>query len=173
MAVSGFMVIGAGSRGNSYARAVTVATSGTIAAVAEPDNFKRREFGKRYIWRDKLPRPGQEFVSWQDWLGWEAARRAARPASAVNRDGEHRITGVFICTLDETHAEIIRALAPLNLHIMCEKPLALSLSDCLSISHSFRYGNEHGAMLLQTHGLEATSNGAWSNLHTNVAVERR
>ena len=60
MAAPGFLVIGAGSRGCSYARAVTLATSGTIVAVAEPDDFKWRNFGKKYIWRDKLPHPGQE-----------------------------------------------------------------------------------------------------------------
>jgi predicted dehydrogenase len=137
MAAPGFLVIGAGSRGCSYARAVTLATSGTIAAVAEPDDFKRRNFGKKYIWRDKLPHPGQEFVTWQDWFEWEASRHATSSESTANAHDAVRITGVFICTLDETHAEIIRAVAPLNLHIMCEKPLALSLSDCLSISRAF------------------------------------
>ena len=127
-----FLVIGAGSRGTSYAHAVTVATSGTIAAVAEPDEFKRRAFGKKYIWGDGVPLPGQEFVSWQDWLGWEAARR-----TAYGETGQRTVTGVFICTMDETHAEIIQTLAALNLHIMCEKPLALSLADCLSISNAF------------------------------------
>ena len=166
------LVIGAGSRGNSYARAVTVATSGTIAAVAEPDNFKRRQFGKRYIWRDELPHPGQEFVTWQDYLAWETARRATSSASTVNGDSEQRITGVFICTLDETHAEIIRALAPLNLHIMCEKPLALSLSDCLSISHTFRYTNEHSDLESRTHDLNPRTNRAQNGQTTNEAGER-
>jgi predicted dehydrogenase len=145
MAAPGFLVIGAGSRGNAYARAVTLATSGTIAAVAEPDDFKRRNFGKKYIWRDELPYPGQEFVTWQDWLGWEASRRATSLESTANAHNAVRVTGVFICTLDETHAEIIRALAPLNLHIMCEKPLALSLSDCLSISRTFLQSSAHGS----------------------------
>ena len=145
MAAPGFLVIGAGSRGYSYARSVTVATSGTIAAVAEPDAFKRRIFGKKYIWRDELPLPGQEFVTWQDWLGWETSNRATGSELTANAHNAVRITGVFICTLDETHAEIIRALAPLNLHIMCEKPLALSLSDCLSISRAFLPRSAHGS----------------------------
>lgn len=122
-----FLIIGAGSRGNSYARAVTLATTGTVCTVAEVDQFKREEFGRKYIWGSKKPQPGQEFVSWQEWIAWEKERRA----TGVTRV---QITGVFICTLDETHAEIIRALAPLGLHIMCEKPLALNLGDCMSIS---------------------------------------
>ena len=43
---------------------------------------------------------------------------------------------VFVCTLDEQHAEIVVGLAPLNLHILCEKPLATRLDDCLDIYSS-------------------------------------
>jgi predicted dehydrogenase len=163
MAAPGFLVIGAGSRGCSYARSVTVATSGTIAAVAEPDAFKRRIFGKKYIWRDELPLPGQEFVTWQDWLEWETSRRATGSELTANAHNAVRITGVFICTLDETHAEIIRALAPLNLHIMCEKPLALSLSDCLSISRAFLQSSVHGSPQDHSVGPGPTADGEHHN----------
>lgn len=128
-----FLVIGAGSRGHAYARAVSVSTNGVIAAVAEPDAFKLQDFGQTYIWNSKKPVEGQAFSGWQEFVEWETARRASSHA----QDTAHMaVTGVFICTLDETHAPIINALAPLNLHIMCEKPLALSMSDCLSISQA-------------------------------------
>ena len=134
-----FLVIGAGSRGNAYARAVTVATAGRITAVAEVDAFKRTSFGQKYIWHEGAPRSGQAFGSWQEWVAWESARRQSRSRegkkAGASDQGDIAVTGVFICTLDHTHAEIIRALAPFNLHVLCEKPLALSLSDCLSISH--------------------------------------
>ncbi|KIW80731.1 hypothetical protein Z517_07347 [Fonsecaea pedrosoi CBS 271.37] len=130
-----FLVIGAGSRGNAYARAVEASTSGTIAAVAEVDPFKRQEFGRRYIWgRDGQPTEHQSFGPWEEWVAWEKRRREDADKAGGPEPGYVPITGVFICTLDETHAPIIRAIAPLNLHILCEKPLALSLSDCLSIS---------------------------------------
>jgi predicted dehydrogenase len=130
-----FLVIGAGSRGNSYARAVTLASTGTIHAVADIDDFKRKEFGRKYIWGDGKPQPRQEFASWREWVVCEKERRqlTVSPGDAAGAAGAG-ITGVFICTLDQTHAEIIRALAPFNLHVMCEKPLALSLSDCLSVA---------------------------------------
>lgn len=128
-----FLVIGAGSRGHAYARAVTASTDGLIAAVAEPDTFKVKEFGQAYIWRDGQPREGQAFSNWQDFIDWELQRRAG---TIEQNASQLPITGVFICTLDETHALIIRALAPLNLHIMCEKPLALSMADCLSIARA-------------------------------------
>lgn len=127
-----FLVIGAGSRGNSYARAVTSVTSAIIHSVAETDDFKRREFGKRYIWGSEgSPAEGQEFRDWEEWLAWEQERRRKKEAGeGDNHDG---VDGVFVCTLDESHADILRAIAPLQLHILCEKPLATSLKDCLSI----------------------------------------
>ncbi|KAJ5590815.1 Oxidoreductase N-terminal [Penicillium hetheringtonii] len=144
-----FLVIGAGSRGNAYARAVTTATPGTIHAVAEPHPFKRREFGRNFIWGDRgISTEGQEFTDWREWFKWEISRREQGLKDTRNDNdndsGNGVITaestntpvgvdGVFICTLDETHVEIIRTLAPLQLHILCEKPLALSLQDCLTI----------------------------------------
>lgn len=138
-----FLVIGAGSRGNAYARAVTTATAGTIHAVAEPCAFKRHEFGRNYIWgTESSPSEGQQFADWREWVRWETQRR--QRASQKNGD-EHDsagiagvptpvgVDGVFICTLDETHVEIVQAIAPLQLHILCEKPLALSLQDCLTV----------------------------------------
>jgi predicted dehydrogenase len=124
-----FLVIGAGSRGNAYARAVTTSTPARIHAVAEPHAFKRADFGRKYIWGEKgRPAAGQEFSDWREWLEWETRRRQAQQP-----DESEGIDGVFVCTLDETHVEIVTALAPLGLHILCEKPLALSLGDCLSV----------------------------------------
>ncbi|KAL9101354.1 MAG: hypothetical protein Q9163_003377 [Psora crenata] len=123
-----FLVIGAGSRGNAYARALIQSTPhASIAAVAEPDAFKRQSFGQKYIWVDAKPEPWQSFEDWRHFAAWEEDRR---------RRLEHEssgVDGVFVCTLDDTHAEIITALAPLGLHIMSEKPLATTLQDCLKI----------------------------------------
>ncbi|RMD40213.1 hypothetical protein DV735_g4918, partial [Chaetothyriales sp. CBS 134920] len=121
-----FLIIGAGSRGNSYAQAVNASTRGKIGAVAEIDPFKRAEFGCKYIWGKRKPRRYESFSSCDDFISYEEEEEDGGY-------GRGRITGVFICTLDDSHAALIRALAPLNLHIMCEKPLTLSLSDCLSI----------------------------------------
>lgn len=128
-----YIILGAGSRGNAYARAVTRTTPGTIHAVAEPHPFKRRSFGETHIWGTSEPAPGQEFSTWQEWLAYETTRRETNTEPGVD--------GVFICTLDETHVEIISAIAHLNLHILCEKPLALSLGDCLTV---FRTLQPHG-----------------------------
>ncbi|KAJ5086900.1 hypothetical protein NUU61_008207 [Penicillium alfredii] len=46
------------------------------------------------------------------------------------------IDAVVICTPDRTHHEIVKSLAPLRLHVICEKSLATSLDDFLDI---YRY----------------------------------
>jgi predicted dehydrogenase len=43
------------------------------------------------------------------------------------------VDAVFICVQDRMHKEVVLGLAPLGLHIMCEKPLATSLDDCVQI----------------------------------------
>ncbi len=129
------MIIGAGARGNAYAEAVTKFTSGRIVAVADPIAFKRESLGRKYIWETGNPRQDQAFETWKDFVRYEQNRRRKRENGEPVAAG---VDGVFICTLDELHAEIITALAPLDLHIMCEKPLATTLSDCLRIYRSLQ-----------------------------------
>ncbi|OJJ51530.1 hypothetical protein ASPZODRAFT_409822 [Penicilliopsis zonata CBS 506.65] len=134
-----FLVIGAGSRGNAYARAVRSVTNGVIHAVAEPHAFKRREFGEKNIWgKGGRPGEGQEFDDWKDWLEWETERRklTAETNTTATNASTVGVDGVFICTLDETHVEILQAITPLKLHILCEKPLAISLTECLAAYRS-------------------------------------
>ncbi|KAK2734684.1 hypothetical protein FQN55_002547 [Onygenales sp. PD_40] len=133
-----FLVIGAGSRGNAYAGAVTKATTAVIHAVADVDTFKRQDLGRKYIWGDDgVPGEGQEFSGWKEWLEWEMARREKVKQGHSTTAIPAGVDGVFVCTLDEMHIEILLAIAPLGLHILCEKPLATSLGDCLAISRAF------------------------------------
>ncbi|KAG0248268.1 hypothetical protein BGZ95_008134, partial [Linnemannia exigua] len=104
---------------------------------AEPHKFKRREFGRNYIWGiEGTSTEGQEFADWREWVNSEIERRkraSQNDSSNISATPPVGVDGVFICTLDETHIEIVQALAPLKLHILCEKPLALSLNDCLTV----------------------------------------
>jgi len=127
------LIIGAGSRGNAYAKAIKHSTNGIIAAVCEPIAFKRQELGEKHIWSGRQPEPHEEFTSWRNFIRYEEQRRQREAAGETVEEG---VDGVFICVLDEQHAEVITALAPLNLHIMSEKPLATTLGDCLSIYRS-------------------------------------
>ncbi|OJJ60919.1 hypothetical protein ASPSYDRAFT_198587 [Aspergillus sydowii CBS 593.65] len=125
-----FLIIGAGSRGSAYARAISTSTPGRIGAVAEPNPYKRRALGQNYIWGERDPKGGEEFEGWEQWIEYETKRRQRHVG------GETGVDGVLICTLDETHIIILSAIAKANLldlHVLCEKPLALSLDDCLSV----------------------------------------
>ncbi len=129
------LVIGAGSRGNAYARAVKESTNGLIVAVAEPLEFQRRQFGRRYIWGDAGPKESAEFCGWREYLDYELQRRRLAESG---KDVPQGIDGIFVCTLDTMHEEIVVAFAPLNLHIMCEKPLATTMQSCLNIYRALR-----------------------------------
>jgi predicted dehydrogenase len=129
------LIVGAGSRGRAFGRAIYGSSNGCVAAVAEPIDFKRKSFGRQYIWGLEEPREGEEFAGWKEFMEWELQRRERAKRGEEVPEG---VDGVFVCTLDELHAEIITGLAPLNLHMLCEKPLATRLQDCLQIYKSLR-----------------------------------
>ena len=132
------LIIGAGARGNAYAHAITRSTSASIAAVAEPLDHKRISLGRKYIWGNNPngePTKGQSFTDWRDFILYERDRRIEE---AQGKNVGPGIDGVFVCTLDATHADIVVALTSLKLHIMCEKPLATSLADCTRMYKSLK-----------------------------------
>lgn len=129
------LIIGAGARGNAYARAVSESTNGSIQAVAEPVRHKREALGQKYIWGLNQPSEGQSFGDWKEYVQYEQERRRRKEGGIVVPPG---VDAVFVCTLDETHAEIIVGLSILELHLMSEKPLAITLDDCLKIYRSLQ-----------------------------------
>jgi predicted dehydrogenase len=133
-----FLIIGAGSRGNSYARALKDSGLGIVASVADPIPFKRRQLGGRYIWQSSGPQVGQEFADWRDFVTYEQQRRADE---AAGNETPPKIDGVFVCVLDHQHAEVVTAFGGFSgIHIMVEKPLANRLNDCLQIQKSIEAG---------------------------------
>ncbi|KAK5718352.1 hypothetical protein LTR15_008079 [Elasticomyces elasticus] len=127
-----FLIIGAGSRGTAYAAAIVRSDLGIVAAVAEPITFKRQVLGSRYVWHTSKsgPEPQQEFENWKDFIKFEESRRKDAAAGSHTTPG---IDAVFVCVKDDLHCQVVTALAPLGLHIMCEKPLATNLRDILAI----------------------------------------
>ena len=130
-----FLIIGAGSRGNAYASALTKCQSTLpvrIGGIVEPIASKRAAFKQKHVRADSHC---NQFETWQEYAHFETARR--RNARPCDHD-EDPVDGVFVCVLDDMHAEVITALAPLGLNIMSEKPLATTLSDCLNISRALQ-----------------------------------
>lgn len=128
-----FLVIGAGSRGHAYAKNIAPHTNGVLAAVCDPLHFARKDMGEKYIWTGRQPLSHEQFDDWTDFVKYEEGRRAR--ASEVE-DVEPGVDGVFICVQDELHMAVILGLKHLDLHIMCEKPLATNLDDCVKILKS-------------------------------------
>jgi predicted dehydrogenase len=131
------LVVGAGSRGLAYALATEAAGLARISAVAEPRAALRAQFGARFVWGADggAPADGQEFDGWEAWVTWEAARRAAGGRA------EDGVEVAFVCVMDDMHLPVVRALARLGgVHIMCEKPLAPTLADCLALYRDVREG---------------------------------
>lgn len=127
------LIIGAGSRGNHYGEAIKDSANSIVTAIAEPVEFKRKDFCKKWIWPEQEPATQQEFNDWHHFIEYEQTRRKR---AAAGESVEPGVEAAFICILDEFHVEAITLLAPLGLHIMCEKPLATTLNDCLSIYSS-------------------------------------
>lgn len=132
------LIIGAGSRGRSYAQAIQSACNGFVVAVAEPHDFKREQFGRRFIWGiDQAPTEGAVFADWKEFIEYETSRR--RREKAGEEGVPPGVDAVFVCVLDEMHREVVVALSDLGgLHIMCEKPLATNLDDCVTMYKSLQ-----------------------------------
>ncbi|PKS10566.1 hypothetical protein jhhlp_002320 [Lomentospora prolificans] len=129
------IIIGAGSRGKVYAKSIQLCTNAVVAAVAEPVPYKRQFFAKSFIHTHSPPAEGQQFAHWNDFVAWESDRRRRE---AAGEDVPPGIDTAFVCVLDEDHRDAIVALGPLKLHIMCEKPLATSLDDCIAMYRALR-----------------------------------
>jgi predicted dehydrogenase len=132
-----FLIIGAGSRGNSYARALRDSGLGVVAAVADPILFKRRQLGARYIWPSSGPDIGQEFAGWRDFLSYEQQRRADEAAGRVTPP---KIDGVFICVLDHQLAN------RLNDCLQIQKSIEAGPQSIFAIGHVLRY-SPHNMLL--------------------------
>ncbi|KAH9886893.1 NAD(P)-binding protein [Xylariomycetidae sp. FL2044] len=124
------LIIGAGSRGWVYGRCTVQSSNGIVVAVAEPHEYKRQNFGKTLIWGNKPAPEGSSFAHWRDFISWEITRREREKAG---EDVPAGVDAVFICVRDELHHDVVVELAPLGLHIMCEKPMATTLDDCVSM----------------------------------------
>ncbi|GAA2901872.1 Gfo/Idh/MocA family oxidoreductase [Streptosporangium fragile] len=109
-------LVGAGLRGQSYARHAVAAGTGRVVAVAEPDPRRREtaaaEFGV-----------APELV-YSDWADLAAAGRVADAA--------------IIATQDRMHTDPAVRMADLGYHILLEKPMATSEEEATRIADAAR-----------------------------------
>jgi predicted dehydrogenase len=160
------LIIGAGSRGTSYAHSALTSTNAIVAAVAEPIAYKRAEFGKAFIWGvDGEAKVGQEFSDWRQWVKYEESRRARVRSGEKLGEEERGVDAVFVCVLDEMHEEVVCGVAGLGVHVCCEKPMATSLQSCMAMYRA-----------LKTQGGQVEANGLVGQEgagETNGSVKRK
>jgi predicted dehydrogenase len=125
-------VIGAGSRGSTYANyALEHPEELEVVAVAEPRDFHREQMASRH----KIPIKNVT-RDWGEWLSREKFADA-----------------IIIATPDALHAEPAIAFAELGYHLLLEKPMAPSELECRNIVEAV---NRAGVMLAVCHVMRYT-----------------
>lgn len=105
-------LVGAGLRGQSYARHAVAARQGRVTAIAEPDPHRRRSVAAEF----DVP-PERVFADWADLA---AAGRLAEAA--------------IVATQDRMHTAPAIRLADLGYHILLEKPMATLEDEAIQIA---------------------------------------
>ncbi len=106
------VIVGAGLRGQGYARRAAQTGAGRVTAVVEPDPDRRTRFAAAYSIPDQHV--------YRDWTELAAAGRIADAA--------------VIATPDRLHAQPAVALADLGYHLMLEKPMAPTEAEAVRIA---------------------------------------
>lgn len=106
------VVIGAGERGHLYAQALSVVPQVRVTSLVEPDESARKRFTRSF----------------------PDARCYATVLDLLSR-GEP-VDAAIIATPDFAHREASIALADRGVHLMIEKPLAMSVEDAEAIAAS-------------------------------------
>jgi predicted dehydrogenase len=147
------LIIGAGSRGTSYAHFINTCSNALIVSICEPNPHKNATFGSKYIWgADGVPAFGQSFTSWEDWVDYERDRRESERTGKglTGRSGFKAVVvdAVFVCVLDELHEKVVTGIVNGlggGVSICVEKPLSVSLNSCISMYNALKgAGNDGG-----------------------------
>lgn len=107
-----------------------------VIAIAEPRPNTRKNFANLYKVDKTLV-----FDTWEDLL--------AASAETISTIGKRLADAVIIAVQDHLHAEVAAAFAKQGYHILCEKPMATSISDCLRMESAIKeagiiFGMGHG-----------------------------
>jgi myo-inositol 2-dehydrogenase/D-chiro-inositol 1-dehydrogenase len=102
-------LIGAGVMGSDHARILSTAVSGVeLIAVSDPDVGRMAKIAETC----------------------KTARAIADPLDLIR---ERRVDAVLVASPDETHSTLVLACLDIQKPVLCEKPLAPSIEECLKI----------------------------------------
>ncbi|KAG5637463.1 hypothetical protein H0H81_004480 [Sphagnurus paluster] len=130
-------VVGCGQRGKAYSRyALSSPEYCKVVAIAEPRPKTQALFAAAHAVDTTLV-----FDSWQALL--------AASAETISTIGKRLADAVLIAVQDHLHLEVALAFAQQGYHILCEKPMATSVEDCIRMEAAIRkagtiFGMGHG-----------------------------
>jgi predicted dehydrogenase len=81
---------------------------------------------------------------------WQELHTAS--AETIKTIGKRLADAVIVSLLDSMHMEVVLAFAEQGYHILCEKPMATSLEDCIKMEEAVNkagiiFGMGHGNLL--------------------------
>jgi predicted dehydrogenase len=107
-------LIGTGWIGSEHARNLGAHPDAELVAIANTNRGKAQVLAKQYAPEAAIETDYRELLKRDD------------------------VDGVFICTPNALHAEMTIAAAEAGKHIMCEKPMAITLDDCRRVREAVR-----------------------------------
>ncbi|KGQ07281.1 Putative oxidoreductase yteT [Beauveria bassiana D1-5] len=129
-------VVGAGSRGTTYAAyALENPQLAKVVAVAEPSRHRRDVFSRKHRQVERVRETRGQTLRCTANTG---AMHAASDKTCNFQTGRVRKYGLTVeaetnTTQDHQHVEAVQDFAELGYHILCEKPMATSVADCVKI----------------------------------------
>ncbi|KAJ3729006.1 hypothetical protein DFJ43DRAFT_1156564 [Lentinula guzmanii] len=117
------IVIGCGQRGKAYGEYALVSNAVKIVAIAEPRPQTRKLYAEQHKVDATLV-----FKTWKE--------LHAASADTIKTIGKRLADAVLIAVQDHMHVEVALAFAEQGYHILCEKPMATTMEDCIKIEEA-------------------------------------
>jgi predicted dehydrogenase len=120
----------------------------TVVAIAEPRKKTRENFAKQH---EQTIEYDLIFDTWEAMIGASKAK------------GSKLCDAVVIAVQDQLHKAVVLAFAELHYDILCEKPMATAIQDCLEIHDAIVkanviFGMGHGGFESEQHLLQLRRN---------------
>ncbi|KIK65414.1 hypothetical protein GYMLUDRAFT_239950 [Collybiopsis luxurians FD-317 M1] len=119
------IVIGCGQRGKAYGKYALKSDACKVVAIAEPRPQTRKLYAEQHKVDETLV-----FNTWQE--------LHAASADTIKTVGKRLADAVVIAVQDHMHVEVALAFAEQGYHILCEKPMATTLEDCIKIEEAIK-----------------------------------
>ncbi|KAK0468448.1 uncharacterized protein EV420DRAFT_1626274 [Desarmillaria tabescens] len=119
-------VIGCGQRGKAYAKyALQYPDRCKVVAIAEPRSETQKHFADLHSVDNTLV-----FRTWRD--------LHAASAETLSTIGKRLADAVIIAVQDHMHVEVTEAFTQQGYHILCEKPMATNIEDCIRMETAIK-----------------------------------